>query len=137
MTQQYDDVIIPDPPGVVDSTELRVLRNQTTHFINENPEDITLLRGGTRTSDGAGGWSVAPGPAIPTQTFRLIIQQKGENASRNIDGEDIHPEYVLIGQWDASIENGDVFIKDERNYEVMFVRDDRRYETWAEVVYRG
>jgi hypothetical protein len=80
---------------------------------------------------------VTPGDPIEPQTMRLIIQG-GNVASRNIDGEEISPAFVLIGEWDADLKLSDVFIQDGRNYEVMYIRDtDRRYEMWAEVVYRG
>jgi hypothetical protein len=116
--------------------ELKVARRQTTHFIAQNPIDVTITRGGQREPDGAGGYKVTPGPAVETQKMRKVIQSKSM-ASRNIDGEEISPEFVFIGEWDADIKKGDVIVISSRNYEVVFVRDDPPYETWAEVVYRG
>jgi hypothetical protein len=130
------EIIIPDPIGVNDP-ELAVMRRQTSNFIKAKPTTVTLLRGGTRDSDGAGGFRVTPGPPIGAQVVRLI-PQGGNVASRNIDGEEINPAYVMIAGWDADVKKGDVFERNGRNHEVMFVRpDEHKYETWAEVVYRG
>ena len=120
----------------MDSLELKVNRKNTEAFISERPETITITRGGSRTSDGAGGWTTTPGAPIQPQTFRLIIQG-GNVASRNIDGEEIKPAYVMVGRHDADLKTGDMFVKDGRNYDVVYVRDNRDYEVWAEVVYRG
>lgn len=120
----------------MDSVELRVNRKQTDAFIKENFVTITLVRGGGRVSDGAGGWTTTPGAPISPQMFRLI-PQGGNTQSRNIDGEQISPAYVMIGKHDANIQTGDTFLYNGRNYDVSFVREDRDYESWAEVIYRG
>lgn len=122
----------------MDSRELAVMRKQTEHFIRDNPEQITLTRGGGRTSDGAGGYKVEPGDPGEPQIMRLVPQDLRSGVqSRNVDGEEVSPAYVLIGKHDADIKKDDVFTRNGRNYEVTWVRDDRRYETWAEVIYRG
>lgn len=132
-----DDVIIPDPDTGRDPIELRVNRRQTLAFIAANKEDITITRGGGRAPDGAGGWTKVPvGDPIPPQAFRLI-PQGGNVQARNIDGEQIKPAYVMIGAHDADIKIGDTFTHSSRDYDVIFVREDRDYETWAEVVHRG
>lgn len=118
--------------------ELAVMRKQTSMFIKENPVDIVIQRGGTRTSDGAGGWVTSPGGAIPSQRVRLIPQQRGGALqSTNVDGERIQPEFVLIGEHDADVQTGDTFIMGGREYDITYVRIDHDYETWGEVVFRG
>lgn len=122
----------------MDSREIAICRKQTKHFINDHPESVTMTRGGGRKSDGAGGYTVTPGAPIDPQTVRLIPQDLRTGVqSRNVDGEEVSPSYVILGEYNADIKKGDVFVKDNRNYEVTWVREDRRYETWAEVVYRG
>lgn len=121
----------------MDSRELAVMRRQTDHFIKDNPVSLVMTRGGSREPDGAGGYTTVPGDAIQPQTMRLVPQQEGALQSRNVDGEEVSPEYVLIGKHDADIKTGDMFVRANRNYEVIWVRPDRRYEAWAEVVYRG
>lgn len=118
------------------AVELAVLRKQTKSFIDENPISILLLRT-VKSSDGAGGTTSAPAdPAVDPQTFRKIIQTKGNDA-RDIDNERVRPEFVLIGLFDADIKSGDRFMLNAIKYKVEYVRDDRRYETWAEVVLDG
>lgn len=122
----------------MDSRELAVLRKQTKQFIDDHPVSVTMTRGGARTSDGAGGYTVTPGAPIQAQTVRLIPQdQRGGTQSVNVDGEEVSPVYVIIAEHDADIKKDDVFVHNARNYEVTWVRDDKRYEIWAEVVYRG
>ena len=129
-------VTIPDPPPQSNQRELEVMRKQTREFIAHNPVTITFSRGGIKIADGAGGYTTTVGTPIDPQTFR-IIPQSGANATRNVDGEEVRPDYVLIGEWDADITMDDSFTLDGRNFDVVFIRLDRSYETWAEVMYRG
>lgn len=120
----------------MDTVELKVNRRNTAAYIKDKPTSIALTHPATRDPDGAGGFTTTPAQPVGPQDFRLVIQG-GNVASRNIDGEQISPAYVMIGEWDADIKTGDTFSHNGRNYEVKFVREDREYETWAEVVYRG
>lgn len=132
------EVIIPNLPGGHDSRELNVLRKQTLKLIQEAPTSILLNRG-TKQSNGTGGWTTTWADLDDPQDFRMI-QQGGNVASRNVDGEQIKPAFVMIGMWDADVENGDKFVLDGRNYDVIYVRRvgfPTEYETWVEVVYRG
>jgi len=134
-----DDVFLPDPPGTQDSREMAVLRKQTIRFVKENATVVQIQRGTGMVPDGAGGWTPAPGSTpIDPQEFRLIIQNtSGYTATRNIDGETISPAFVMIGMYDANVQEGDTFVLDGNGYRVSFVRDDKRYETWSEVEYLG
>ena len=90
-------------------------------------------------TDGAGGVKGTLG-SVPAgaQTFRQITQ--GTNTGvfqQGIGGEEIKPDFVLLGEHDADIKSGDWYMKDGAKHEVLYVREDRRYETWAEVKYRG
>lgn len=120
----------------MDVIELRVNRKNTEHFINEDPSTFVVTRGGEKVPDGAGGWTVPPGDPVGNLTGRLV-PAGGRIQSRNIDGEEIQPSYVLITTWDADVKMSDVLVKSDRNYEVLFVREDRDYETWVELIYRG
>lgn len=120
----------------VDEQENRVNRRNTTYFIDQHPMTVPLTRPGKRVADGAGGYTTDPGPEVVPQKMRKIIQG-GNVASRNIDGQEITPAFVFIGEWDADIKTGDEFKIDNIEYHVIYVRDDRRYETWAEVAQRG
>lgn len=121
----------------MDSREIKVLRRQTTRFIADNPTMIAFTRPGARVSDGAGGWTTGNDTPIDPQKVRLIIQPRAGLSTQNIDGEKINPVYVMIAEWDADITLNDVFMHEGRDYKIEFVREDRRYETWAEVSYHG
>ena len=86
-----------------------------------------------------GGWrTVEPTPTLVPQIMRLITQMEGVTVVRSsLDGEEISPDFVLLGDYDADILADDWFELDDRIYDVKMVREDRRYETWAAVEYRG
>lgn len=127
-------IIVPYSEGAGDSKELRRLRKQTEQFIQSKPMNIGLVRRDL-TSDGAGG-HVIQDNQIAVQTFRLIPQQ-GAQARTTVDGQEVSPDFVLLGRHDADIQPDDWFIHQDRKYVVVYVRIDRSYETWAEVSYRG
>lgn len=119
-------------------SELSVLRAQTKMYIGYNPIEITLMRADT-VADGAGGIKATLEP-IPTgaQTFRSITQNTNNSVfRRTIDGQEVKPEFVLLGEFDADVKHGDWYYDNGVKYEIVYVRTDRRYETWAEVAYRG
>lgn len=112
------------------------MRRQTAEFIAVYPLEIVLTRS-DMVSDGSGGVKATLVP-LPAQTFRQITQ--GTNTGvfrRTIDGEEVQPDFVLLGYYDADVKSGDWYMKDGAKHEVVYVRDDRRYQTWAEVKYRG
>lgn len=119
--------------------ELNVCRKQTVAFIQQNPTNITFSRP-TRMSNGKGGWTTTPVP-VAVQELRMILASQGSAiASRNIDGEEVQPAFVLIGRWDADVSGNDTFMHDSRSYSVMYVRgagNPTAYETWVEVRYVG
>ena len=138
------DIIVPEPgtpirPSYPDiAQELSILRQQTHEFIAWNSRPITLRRPGI-VADGMGGWrTVEPTPTLVPQIMRLITQMEGVTVVRSsLDGEEISPDFVLLGDYDADILADDWFELDDRIYDVKMVREDRRYETWAAVEYRG
>ena len=136
-------VLIPDPtyPGNLNWKELRVLRKQTGQFIAANQLDLELHRP-TYTSDGAGGQEQGDDTVLSAQAMRLIQQAAGRFSleERTIDGQTVTPDYVLMGKYDADMKAGDTFTlgaEPDKYYEIVFVREDRRYECIGEVTYRG
>jgi len=119
------------------ASENVVMRKQTTAFIAVYPQSIALVRT-AMVSDGAGG-VVSSGPSpLPAQIFRQITQPTNTQVlRRTIDGEEVQPDFVLLGEWDADVAVGDWYMKDGAKHEIVYVKEDRRYETWAEVKYRG
>lgn len=132
-------IVVPSPDG--DQTEVStndgINRMLTETFIADNPIDILLQRT-SLTADGSGGFHQTKSPLASPQTFRKVTQATSTGVQRQtLDGTLVAPDYVLIGSYDADIQRGDQFYIEDQQYLVVFVRDDHRYETWAEVAYRG
>ena len=117
-------------------TEEQVMRKQTKAFIAVYPKQIALQRA-DMVADGSGGVK-ATLETLPAQTFRQITQPTNTQVfRRTIDGQEVTPDFVLLGEHDVDIKPGDWYMVDGLKHEIVYVRDDRRYETWAEVAYRG
>lgn len=118
------------------ASENEVMRRQTKKFIAVYAQQIVLTRS-EMVEDGSGGFKTTLTPLAP-QTFRQITQATNTGVfRRTIDGEEVMPDFVLLGEWDVDVKSGDWYMKEGAKHEVVYVRDDRRYETWAEVKYRG
>lgn len=119
--------------------ELQVMRQQTADYIQWNPTTITLHRP-IMAEDGEGGFEQIGEDPVAEQTFRLITQNETVDVvSQTIDGEEINPEFVLLGLYDADVQAGDWFslADPEIVYDVKYVRDNKNYEIWAGVSKRG
>lgn len=111
---------------------LAILRRQTTQFINENPSDISFERE-VNVDDGAGGVRKSRLPLTP-QRVRVIEQERSaEVESASVGGEVLNPDYVIIAEHDADIQEGDSFNWRGRSHEIKYVRLDKPYEVWAQV----
>jgi hypothetical protein len=86
---------------------VRVLREQTRKFIAEDAVEVVLTRG-TRTPDGAGGFTIAnPAPLLP-QTMKVIqIASAAAVERKSVGGEVVRPDIKLLAEWDADIQMGD------------------------------
>lgn len=97
-----------------------------------------MLKRPKKISDGMGGFKKLSDETIPPQKMRLVTQTESVTVvSHTADGEEVNVDYVLIGMWDSNISNGDYFIMNGHKYEIVLVREDRSYETWAQVTDRG
>lgn len=120
---------------------IKLLKRQTDEFIEANPMDV-LLRYSDLTKDDTGGWTASddePRNNGRPQRARLVSQLTGAQGlvRETVDGREVQASHVLIGEHDMDIGIGDKFTMNTKDYEVIWVREDRRYETWAEVHYRG
>lgn len=121
--------------------DIAALRTQTKDFIDVNPTTVVISRKNI-TSDGEGGVQHTLDTLTP-QVMRLITQPAGSAVLRTtIEGEELTPDFVLLGVHDSDMKHGDWFMRDGAKYELIYVRDDGRsadlrYERWAEVLYRG
>jgi hypothetical protein len=115
--------------------DLEALRAQTLAFIEENPIDVTLMRE-FLSGDGQGGSLVDRQP-IDEQHARLIPQDYKITPRISIDGRALEAEYVLLLPYDADVEIDDTFRIGVRDYKIIWVKLDKRYEAWAEVATSG
>lgn len=125
----------PDPGGVL-ATELKMQRRQTNAFIAAKPIDVRLNRVDT-APNGSGGFTRLPPTTQPEQRLRLQDTNYQTPIRQLLDGEEVQPQFVLIGPYDADIQRGDWFFINGKKYEVVFVHENTSYEVKAEVVYRG
>lgn len=136
-------VIVPFPPAAPASPagnayELEINRRNTTAYIASDPTDV-VFRSRARVSDGEGGFTMSDGDLLPAQRVRIVTPRTTTAVERrNIDGEVVTPEAMLVMEWDAAVEEGWTFTHDEREWEVVFVTDDfaGKYQKHAEVVSR-
>jgi hypothetical protein len=116
--------------------ELRVQRNLTLWFLKADGRNIVLQRR-TRTPDGAGGTLVGEPVSLVPQCFRLLPQEDGATARTTAEGEIATPEYMLMGRWDANMQRFDEFVADGRRYQIVFITENRQYETKGEAIFLG
>lgn len=119
-------------------TELAANKRQTDAFIRTHPNRVAItLSRQTMVNDEEGGWVSDTTVVGGQQYVALIATNLQLPIRRSVDGQEIQPEYILIGYPDADITRGDWFWLDGVKYEVVFVNPNRSYEVRAEVAYRG
>lgn len=116
--------------------ELEMQRRLTLGFLAADSREITIQRR-PRTSDGAGGTVAGDPVSLPPQDFRLLPSEDGATARTTAEGETATPEYMLLGRWDADLQRFDEFEIDGRRFQVIFITENRQYETKGEVTYLG
>lgn len=116
--------------------ELTFNRKNTTAFIAARPSAVILNRR-AKTPNGSGGYVLGPATPLVSQVMRLIPMQPGAVERQTQDGKVVTPGYALLAVWDANMQRGDLFTLGGRRYEVVFIAENRDYETKGEVVYLG
>lgn len=123
----------------MDAAELAIHRDQTVHFINDDPVSVVLTRHVTVRTD-AGGTRTTSSP-LPAQIFRLIPQSASEKAVETPDGQLASRAYDLLAAWDADVARGDTFTHDRVEYlvagPVLPEASSNVYQRKAAVVRRG
>lgn len=114
--------------------ELEMRRQSTTDFIVAEPFSIVLSRR-PLIPDGAGGFKRGPAVALPGQVARLVQSNNQLPLKSTVDGREVQPEFLLVGEWDADVLAGDTFTLDGTRYEVLFVYPNRTEAARAEVGY--
>jgi hypothetical protein len=119
----------------ISAAELAVHRANTVAFIAADSFACVLNRK-TKVADGAGGYTLGSAP-VAAQIMRLIPLGDGAPERLTEDGKSVRPSYMLMGRWDCDIERWDTFSKDGRNYRIVYLNENRQYETKGEAVYVG
>lgn len=127
---------IPAGPGSVTSAEIRVQRDLTREFIRADEDAVNLYRR-AKVPNGSGGYRLADPIPLTAQPMRLIPLQSGATERHTLDGKLVEPGYALLGVWDADMQRGDEFTVNGRRYQVVFINENRSYETKGEVTYLG
>jgi len=98
-----------------------VMRDQTKHFIDEDPTDIILTRN-VKQEDGAGGYILTDPALQPVQTFKVTQAVSAQDTERRtVAGEVVIPSIALVCEWDANIEIGDTFNWNDLLVEVVWL----------------
>lgn len=118
--------------------ETQLLRTNTDWFIAADPVVLVLTPSG-KVSDGAGGYTPAPGEPRAEQIFRLIPSTDSMPQIQTPDGVQLTPTYVLLGSYDAEMERWDTFSLNGVDFRIVSpIRPDHRtpehfYEKKADV----
>lgn len=120
---------------MLNTLELAAQRRITAAFVDADRFSCVLTRE-QRVPDGEGGYTTEVAP-IDAQWLRLVPLQDGTQDRTDNAGNVISPGYMLVGRYTADIKRGDVFTKEGRTYEVVFVQENQQYEVKAEVIYRA
>lgn len=117
------------------TTELAVQRRTTGVVIDIDPFMCVLTRE-ERVPDGSGGYTTQKTPQA-AQKMRLMALAPGAGERQTTQGRSVVPQYAILGRHDANVKRFDTFTRNGLRYEVVFVSEDRRWETRAEVIYVG
>lgn len=119
----------------MNSTELAVNRRNTAAFISADPHTVVLTpRKKVKTNTGGTTWEKQP-PRNP-QIFKVIegsggLSRFGEGKVPG--GTAQETEYMLLGAWDSTIGDHDVFDYRDDQWEVVEVMWNNGYEQRARV----
>jgi hypothetical protein len=117
--------------------ELEANRRNTAEVIARDPSKIVPLLSREDLVWDGGSFNRTNQRQVRGKSMMLIASVQQLPERRTIEGQSLTPEFILLGEYGADIENGDWFYIDGVKYEVVFVHPDRSYQTKAEVVYRG
>jgi hypothetical protein len=102
-----------------------VIRANTEAFIDYRPELVTLVRT-AKVSDGMGGVSMGtPSPLLPQRMRMVPTKTITDQAPVRVtsDGQQVTPNWYLVGEYDANIQIGDTTTVRNHKLEVVFVSD--------------
>lgn len=116
---------------MIPGAEAEIQRGLTKWFVEADVESVVLRRR-TKVSDGAGGFVMASSALAP-QPMRLI--PLGSPVERSTgDGKVVTANFALLGLYGADMARFDRFTLGGEEYEVVFLYENKEYETKGEVV---
>lgn len=119
---------------MISAVELGIMTAQTKAFIDADYEDIVIEPRETKTSDGAGGWTMVSGPDLAPVRVRLIPQSDKVPEQSSLEGRRKAPEFVLVALPGADIQRYDRFNWRGNTWEIAQVHDKPEYELKGDVV---
>lgn len=133
------DIVLPDPYASASPVQIRTNRRLTKRFIDQSPVTLFLIPR-VKEKKPAGGYVWVEQAPRPPQVMTIIEQTGLSGQPRpqvTIDGVDRELEFELLAEWDASIQQGDTFTHQGRDWEVVGLYYDNGYERRAMVSARG
>lgn len=118
--------------------ELKMQRKQVNAWRDARPTELVLTRL-TKTADGAGGWIESDPRELDPQVFRIVVfKRRLTQFMDNIEeGEVANLSYTLVGQPDADIEKGDLFVHEGNLYVITAVDPDHEVRKVAIARFEG
>lgn len=123
---------------VASSAETRMRRGLVKAFIKADASELVLIRA-EMVKTPAGGLKRGVGIPQPAQTCRLVpFKNRYTALTRDTpDGNIINLAYLLIGEWNADFQVGDIFQYNEAWYDVKSIEPHRLDRTGANITYHG
>lgn len=118
--------------------ELALQRKLTSAFIDTQPVMITLIPRTKQQQPGGGFKWVEADPAnLLPQRLRLIEPSTKFDVITTEDGRQRYIEFILLGEWDAVINQNDVFRHAGKRWEVVQLYFHNGWEHRAKVAQYG
>lgn len=131
---------LDDPPIIQPFPGMDSLRRQTHWFIENDPTDIVLIPT-ERVRAPGGGFNMQQLDPRPSQRFKLIFQSGiVDGVVEAADGINRRYDFVLLGEWDATVHIGDQFTEPaygDQKWVVQGLQPYNGYEVKAGVVSYG
>lgn len=114
-------------------------RVATQLFIESDPSVIAFTPS-ERVRSQNGSYKVIQGEPKPPQTVKVIFQEARGEAERTSDGQVRKHDVVIVGEYDADIDEGDTFHwppGESKKWVVKGIHPHNGYEVKADVVAYG
>lgn len=98
--------------------ELEIHRKNTKVFIDADPITLVLVPHALE-KDAGGGRKLVPGEAREEQVFRLIPMTDVMPTVQTVDGVQLTPTYILLGEHDCVMGRWDKFSLNGDDYQIV------------------